>query len=398
MEVFENVKIGNCELKNRIIRTATFEGMSDENGFPTDNYFSFYSELAKNEIGGIITGFTYISKDGKAMHPGQAGIDSADKVPFYKKLTHEVHQYNCRIFMQIAHAGRQTKKVYTGEEVVGCSEKKSFYFRDKPRKLTTDEVYKIIDNFGNSAFYAREAGFDGIQLHAAHGYLLHQFILPSINKRDDIFGIDPQTKIGTKFLELIIDNVRQKCGVYFPLLIKISGSDDYCQKFSAEQFISLIKLLQNKRVDAIEISYGTMDYALNIFRGDLPADLVLSKNPIYKTDSKYLKKLWKIFILPFIKIRLKPFSPMYNLEYALLAKKYTDIPVITVGGFRNNEEIKSAINKNVNFVSLCRALICEPDFIVKIKENENYKSKCINCNYCAIMCDSNNITKCYQNK
>ena len=397
MEVFETTKIGKCELKNRIIRSATFEGMCDEQGFPTSDYYSFYEKLGQNELGGIITGFSYISTEGKAMQPGQAGIDSEEKIPCFIKLTDSVHKHNCKIFMQIAHTGRQTRKQETGKDVVGCSPKKSFYFRSKPKVLTHSEILSIIEQFGYSALYAKEAGFDGIQLHAAHGYLIHQFILPSINTRDDEFGIDPKTKIGIKFLDLIIDKIRQKCGNDFSILIKISGSDDYSDTFSKDQFVNLISFINTKKIDAIEISYGTMDYALNIFRGDFPIDLILSKNPIYKTKSRFLKILNKTFVFPFFRIKLKPFKPMYNLEYAVLAKRYTHIPVISVGGFRGADEIEYSIKtKKTDFVGLSRALINEPDFVKKIKENGQYISKCKNCNYCAIMCDTNNITKCYK--
>lgn len=398
MKVFEKTKIGNCDLKNRIIRSATFEGMCDNNGFPTSEYYAYYNKLAENEIGSIITGFAYISKEGKAMQPGQAGIDSELKIPYFKKLTGQVHKHNCKIFIQIAHVGRQTRKSITGEEVVGCSSKKSFYFGEKPRVLSRQEVFSVIEKFGNAALYAKKAGFDGIQVHAAHGYLIHQFILKSINKRNDDFGIDQVTGIGTKFLDLIIDDIRRKCGQDFTFLIKISGSDDYLRKFSKKQFKNLITFLNSKKIDGIEISYGTMDYALNIFRGDIPTGLILLKNPIYKTDNKFNRILKKTLVFPLFKIKLKPFYPMYNIKFAVLAKRYSQIPVITVGGFRNAEEIEYAINTlKIDFVSLSRAFIAEPDFLKKIKKNKKHQSKCKHCNYCVIMCDTNNSTKCYKN-
>ena len=168
-------------MKNRIIRSATFEGMCDTEGFPRPGYISHYHHLARSGVGGIITGFAYISKDGRAMHPGQAGIDSNQKIPSYRKMTELVHQNDCKIFMQIAHAGRQTRQSVTNEEVKGCTTKKSFYFGGKPRPLSTEEIYPVIEKFGDAACFARAAGFDGIQVHAAHGYLVHQFILRSIN-------------------------------------------------------------------------------------------------------------------------------------------------------------------------------------------------------------------------
>ncbi len=396
--LFENAVIGTLNLKNRIIRSATFEGMCDENGFPQLKMFDFYDELSQRDIGLIISGFAYVSKDGKAMQIGQLGIDEVSKVDVLKKLTDIVHKNGTKIALQIAHTGRQTRIENTKQPLVGASNKSSVYFRGKIKKLSTQEAENIVEKFALSACFAKDAGFDAVQIHAAHGYLVHQFLHPAINNRKDKYGIDFNSGIGTQFLSEIIDKIREKCGD-FPILVKVSGSDDLRNKISGDKFVSLIKFLDKKEVDAIEISYGTMDYALNIFRGSLPLDLIFRYNPIYKINNKFLRKLWSIFIKPVLTYKLKPFSPVYNLKYSKIAKKLTSIPIISVGGFRTGLEIKEAIeNGDADFVALSRPFICEPDFVEKIKTDIGYKSKCTNCNKCAIMCDSENVTKCYGGK
>jgi 2,4-dienoyl-CoA reductase-like NADH-dependent reductase (Old Yellow Enzyme family) len=397
MNLFEPAKLGSLVLKNRLIRSATFEGSCDKNGFPGKGYLDQYLKLAKNPPGAIITGFAYISKAGRAMHPGQAGMDEEDKIEIFSKITKAVHQNNTKFFLQLAHTGRQTTKKATNTNVQGASSRKSFYFRGTPRKLTTSQAEQVINQFSQSAYYAKEADFDGIQLHAAHGYLLHQFILPSINSRNDKYGIDSEKNIGTAFLEEIIKKIRRTCGKNFSILVKISGSDDLRRPFNKKQFINLIHFLNNQEVDAIEISYGTMETALNIFRGDLPVDLILKTNPIHKIKNPITRQLWKILALPFLKRKHKPFTPHYNLYYARLAKKYTNIPIISVGGFRTGKEISAALETGqADFISLSRPFICEPDFVLKLHNNINYSSQCKNCNICAIMCDSGQSTRCYQ--
>jgi len=397
MDLFEPAMLGPCQLKNRFMRSATFEGRADPQGHPLPEYRLWYKELASGGVGGIITGFAYISPEGKAMQPGQAGIDCEELIEYFLPITNEVHQFDCKIFMQLAHTGRQTRKEETGQEVWGASHKKSLYFGGSPRELSTEQVYLLIKRFAEAAVYAKAAGFDGVQVHAAHGYLIHQFLLPTINSRNDEFGIDPNTSLGTKFLGLVIEEIRKKCGYDFALLVKVSGSDDYLTRFSSKQFVSLIQFLDAQKVDGLEISYGTMDNALNIFRGDIPLKAVLKHNPVFKTSNGRRGLLHKALIYCWMRVKLKPFTPAYNLEYAKIAKALTSIPILSVGGFRKGAEMRECLeNGCADFISLCRPFICEPNLVEKLKQDRNYSAKCVNCNLCAIMCDSGQPTRCYK--
>lgn len=397
MKLLEPATIGPCQLKNRIIRSATFEGMADQQGHPLPEYRLLYKELASGGVGGIITGFAYISPEGKAMQPGQVGIDSEEMVEYFLPITDKVHQYGCKIFMQLAHTGRQTRKKETGQAVWGASARKSLYFWGSPRELSTEQVYSLIRRFAEAAEYAKAAGFDGVQVHAAHGYLIHQFLLPTINSRNDEFGIGAKISLGTKFLGLIIEEIRKKCGYDFALLVKVSGSDDYFTRFSSKQFVSLIRFLDSQKVDGIEVSYGTMDNALNIFRGEIPLKVILKHNPVFKTNNGIKGLPHNALLYCLMRAKLKPFTPTYNLEYAKIAKALTDIPIISVGGFRKEEEMIGCLeNGFVDFISLCRPFICEPDLVEKLGQDGNYSAKCVNCNICAIMCDSDQPTRCYR--
>ena len=397
MKLFEPATLGPCQLKNRLIRSATFEGMADHQGYPLPEYRLLYKALASGGVGGIITGFAYISPDGKAMQPGQVGIDSEEMVEYFLPVTDEVHQYGCKIFMQLAHTGRQTRKKETGQDVWGVSNKKSLYFGGSPRELSTDQVYSLVQRFAEAAVYAKAAGFDGVQIHAAHGYLIHQFLLPTINSRNDEFGIAVKSSIGSKFLGMVIEEIRKKCGRDFALLVKVSGSDDYFTRFTSEQYIRLIRFLDAQKIDGIEISYGTMDNALNIFRGDIPLKVILKHNPVFKTNNGIVGLLHKALIYCLMRVKLKPFTPGYNLEYAKLAKALTDIPILSVGGFRKGAEMRKCLEKGfVDFISLGRPFICEPNLAAKLEQDGNYSAKCVNCNICAIMCDSDQPTRCYR--
>lgn len=387
------------DYRDRIFRSATFEGMADERGFPTPAYLDLYRELAQNGVKHIITGCAYVSRDGMMVQPGQAGVDADDKITRYQQVTDCVHGYGARIYLQISHAGRQTSSSVTGAPVIGASRQRSPYFSSRPKPLSIGEINAVIAAYASAAQRAKRSGFDGVQIHAAHGYLAHQFLHPAINDRKDEYGISADTGIGDRFLRELIRAVRNACGDDYPILVKVSASDDLRQSFSRQNFKSLIRVLDEEKVSGIEISYGTMEQALGIFRGkSVPLDAILAHNFRYTKLSCAVKPLWKLAVLPVLKRRLPPFCEGYNLPYARLAKSLTAIPIICVGGFRSAGMIREALSSGAaDFISLCRPFICEPDLLIRLEADSDYSFHCELCNLCAVMCDSPFPTRCYRN-
>ncbi len=395
MPLFTTAQLGPLTVRNRLIRSATYEGLCDHGGTPTPGYTAMYRTLARSGVGTIITGFCSVSREGRAIQPLQAGIDSDTMIEAFKPVTDAVHRYDSRIIMQLAHCGKQTMRRCTNLPVVSATPGAARYFRERPRVLTTDEVRSIADRFIAAASRAFRAGFDGVQLHAAHGYLLHEFLLPSIRKRDDWYGPDPATGVSLQLLDDIITGIRQTCHRQFAVLIKISGATDTVP-FNRERFANLIARLSTRELDGIEISYGTMEQALNIFRGSsIPLDAILDHDPRYRLANRWLRIFWKYGAAPFLRTGIRRFSPAYNLPYAALARQYSKVPVISVGGFRTVEEMNEAITSGkTDFVALCRPFIAEPDLATRLEASSRSRSRCSNCNRCAVATGSEQPTVC----
>ena len=192
--LFDKVRIGNMEISNRFVRSATWEGMCDENGRPTDRLAKLYLELTEGGVGLIITGYTVVHSMGRQM-TGAIGACSDSQIPLLAKLTGTVHAAGGKIMAQLFHAGAQTSQRAIGQIPAGPSEVESPFYSGVPRAMTTDEIHEVVASFGESARRIQEAGFDGIQIHGAHGYLINQFLSPLTNFRADMYGGSIQNRL-----------------------------------------------------------------------------------------------------------------------------------------------------------------------------------------------------------
>ena len=390
-KVFEESYIGNIKFNNRIIRSATHESMADENGKPTEKLIRKYEAMAKGEVGAIITGYAGIMQNGKAPLKNMLMIDSDDQIAAYQKMVNAVHKYNTPVILQIAHCGRQTLSRITGLTTVAPSPiRDNLYNEDMPHELSETEIYQIINNFIFSIERAKKAGFDGVQLHLAHGYLLSSFLSPHMNKRTDKWGGSTENRF--KIVSEIMKLAREKIGSY-PILVKMNAYEKSKDGMKIDEAIKIAKLLEQSGCDAIEVSCGIAEEGFVSSRGGFPYDIITKYN--HRTSK--LPKVILPLIKPVLKMTMSSPKPyfLYNVSNAEEIKKHVKIPVIVVGGIRKIQEINDIIEQDKSdFVSMSRPFIIESDIVKKFKEGKQAESKCINCNYCMIGTEVDSL-KCY---
>jgi 2,4-dienoyl-CoA reductase-like NADH-dependent reductase (Old Yellow Enzyme family) len=371
---FEPTSLAGIKLKNHIIRSATYEAMADEKGCPNEKLKKLYINLAKGEVGAIITGNAGVQANGKASLFNMTMIDSDDKISAYREITNAVHEYGTPIIMQIVHCGRQTRSKITGLPTVAPSAlRDAFFNEDIPKELSDDEINEVIDNFVAAIIRTKQAGFDGVQLHLAHGYLLAEFLSSHSNRRKDRWGGSTENKF--RIVGEIFKRAKEKVGEY-PILVKMNAHDGRRKGMRIEEATLIAQMLEKSGCAAIEVSCGCFEDHLYTIRSEkLPAEAVMEYSFQYKK-------------LPgFIKAIAIPFAKTFMIQ--------PNIPVIVVGGINNIDDINNIIeNSRIDFVAMCRPFIIEPDIVSKFKKGTQAKSKCIMCNYCGIILEEQPL-KCH---
>jgi len=398
-QVFEASSIGGIQLKNRIIRSATSDGLADPSGRPTEQLVEFYIRLAAGGAGAIITGLTGIQQDGKSSTYHPLMLDRDDFIADYQKLTNAVHRYGTPIIVQLNHCGRQTRQKITGKPTVAPSARRDLYFLEKrPKALSEMEIETIISNFVKAIARAKKAGFDGVQLHLAHGFLLSSFLSSNTNKRTDRWGGSLKNKF--RIVERIFSGARKEVGD-FPILVKMNAYDTRKDGMRLPEAIEIAKLLEQAGCAAIEVSCGVVNDGFITVRSEFfPTQAALQ----YSYLLEYLPGFIKQIIRPFVPLATALIVPLpkeislYNVEAAGVIKNNVSIPVIVVGGIRRLADIEDIIiNKRADYVSMSRAFIIEPDIVNRFKEKKQTESSCIACNYC-ITCIENMPFKCFHGK
>jgi len=339
--LFDTININKMELRNRFIRSATTDGLANQ-GMVSDAELRLYQELAKGEIGLIVSHGLFPAKEGQ-ISSGQLSVHTDEAIPSLNKLVSVVHENNGKIAAQILHGGWQCRQEVTGLPPVGPSVLVNPHSGIQIRELSSDEIYELIESYVQAARRIIEAEFDAVQLHCAHSWLLSAFLSPVTNRREDEWG--GSTEKRSNFIRRIFRGIRQMAGRDYPILVKLGIKDYHPQGKSVSDGVGHAKLLEMDGLDAIEVSEG-------------------------------------IEVEHYHHIRLDALSPYY-IEECRQVRKELSIPVILVGGMRKLEDMQAVIDEKVaDAISMCRPFIMDPYLVKNLREGLTDGSRCTSCNQC----------------
>lgn len=338
--LFEPFKIGSMDIKNRFMRSATTSYWSDKRGIIRPKIIDLYRRLVQGGVGLIVKGHLYVKDSGKA-HIGMAGISHDYHVPKLKKLADEVHEYGGKIIAQLNHGG-----IYSIVDKAGPSENAAGL---KTRSLSSEEIREIVEAFGKAAERALVAGFDGVQIHGAHGYLISQFLSRLVNKRKDEWGGTLEKRM--RLLLEVYDSIRSRVGRRTPVMLKINCDDFSLNGFTIKDSLQVTKTICRRGLQLIEVSGGGIG------------------------NQK--------------KLRARARSTDPDLSEASFAGHATKIrkvtqptPMALVNGIRSLKCMKAIINKNLaDVISMSRPFIRDPDLIKKLRAGQD-ASTCTSCSKC----------------
>ncbi len=349
-EFFEKTSLGPIELRNRSVRSATWTGTGDENGYVTDTTLRMYKDLAAGGVGLIVTGYQYIMTNG-AQLPRMVGIYEDAQIDGLARLAAVVHEHDGSIIPQIVHTGsRADPNLFKpGDALWAPSPIPDSVSGNVPIEMSKQDIGVLVEAYAAAALRAKKAGFDGVQLHGAHGYGINQFLSPYWNQRSDAYGGSPNARY--RFLGEVMEAVKAEVGSDFPVLIKLSGHDFVEGGLTPEDSVKIAQRLEADGITAIEVSAGNAASSPKL-------------GPIRK------------------KIKTHE-DEGYLADIAAFFKRSVGTPIITVGGIRSLKVINDILSeRRADYVAMSRPFIREPDLINKWKSDESAEATCISCNGC----------------
>jgi 2,4-dienoyl-CoA reductase-like NADH-dependent reductase (Old Yellow Enzyme family) len=369
--LFTPFKLGPVTLRNRTIRAAAFEGMCPGNKV-SEELINYHRAVAAGGIG--MTTVAYASPDKSGLSFKHQLWLNEKAIPELRKLTDAVHKEGAACSVQIGHCGNMASSAVTGARPMAPSARINLYGPSFPRQMDKADIQSIVKSFGKAVHLSRESGFDAVEVHAGHGYLISQFLSPYTNRRKDSFGGSLENR--ARFMKMVMEEVKKAAGNDMAVLVKTNTRDGFKGGMELDECIEAAKMIEQSGADALVLSGGFVSKApMYVLRGAMPI----------KVFAYYIENnLMKFFVRLFGNYLVKdvPFTEGYFLEDALKFRARLKIPLVYVGGLLAREKIDEVLNNGFEMVAFARALIKDPDFIKKLHNKELSRSECDICNYC----------------
>ena len=385
--LFTPASIGPVTLRNRTIRSAAFEGMGKDNN-PTPQLKDYHVAVARGGVGMTTIAYAGICRSALSFN-SQLWLRPEIVAPL-KEITDEIHSHGAKASIQIGHCGNMTHTSTAGQIPVGASSGFNLYSPTIVRGLRKDEIKEIAGYFGQAVNLARDAGFDCVEVHAGHGYLISQFLSPYTNHRRDEYGGSLDNRM--RFMRECMEEVMKAAGSDMGVLVKMNMNDGFKSGMQEDEALKVALELENSGAHALVLSGGFVSKApMYVMRGEMP---------IY-TMTHYMDQAWLKYSVRMFGRMMVPkhtFRPLYFLEQARMFRKELKMPLVYVGGITSREDADKIIDlEGFEFLQMGRALLNDPSFVAKMMEDETHKSDCDHLNYCIARMYSRDMA-CYQHQ
>lgn len=373
-EIFTPYKLGPIELRNRTIRSAAFEGMGRNNG-PTEELFNYHRAVAKGGIGMTTVAYAAVCRSGISFD-SQLWMRE-EIVPELKKLTDAVHAEGAKASIQLGHCGNMTHRRTCGQMPIGASSGFNLYSPTFHRKMNQKDIDEVVKAYGDAVRLAMKAGFDAVEIHAGHGYLISQFLSPYTNHRHDRYGGSLDNRMN--FMRECIREVVKAADGKIAVTAKLNTRDGFRGGQEVDELIEVAKELRRLGVDAITLSGGFVSRAPQyVMRGEFPTKAIAHYLPASQWWLKICLYIGSWAVCPTV-----TFKHLFFMEDALKFKAaMPDYPFIYVGGVTTGEDARKVLENGFPLFQMGRAVLEDTDFVNKLKADENHCSGCEHSNFC----------------
>jgi 2,4-dienoyl-CoA reductase-like NADH-dependent reductase (Old Yellow Enzyme family) len=373
-KIFTPCQIGPVTLRNRVIRSAAFENMAHGNR-PSQDLFDYHVAVSRGGVGMTTVAYAAVSRSGLSFD-GQLWMRE-EIVPELRKLTDAIHAEGAKASIQLGHCGNMTHRATCGCMPVGASRGFNLYSPTFVRKLRKEEIYDLVKDFGHAVNLAREAGFDCVEIHAGHGYLISQFLSPYTNHRHDEFGGSLENRM--RFMQLVIEEVMRQAKDDLGVVVKVNMHDGFRRGMQQEECLRVAQELERLGVHALVLTAGFVSKApMEVMRGAMPL-----KTMAYYMDTK---KFWwlkaGLAVAGRLMVPTVPYSEGYFLEDAKVFRANLKLPLIYVGGLISKEKMEEVLDAGFIGLQMARALVHDTEFVNKLQRGEITRSDCKHSNYC----------------